>query len=101
MDLSAIEEKQDEVVKTLVKKNTIALKNIEFAKPESESPVPQTPKFNFIKLLGDKIQEVATEEITDDKGFVNKQPTFAGLLGIRGKNHRVSSVSFDILSKKS
>lgn len=100
MDLSAIENNEDNA-KKMVRINTIALKNLEFAKPESESPVPTQSNFNFIKLLGDKIQEVATDDKTDEKVSINKQATFAGLLGIKNRNHRVSSVSFDLLSKKS
>ena len=89
--------------KQLVRKNTIALKNLEFIKPETSNPTstPTTPKFNFNKILGDKIQEVVNEEKNAATG-VKKQTSFSGFLGINSrKGNRDSKVSFDLLSKKS
>lgn len=88
-----------EEFKQLVRKNTIALKNLEVVQVEGSNSGPNTPKFSFSKLLVEKIKEVGSDR--NPKGIMKKESMegFGPMLSARSREARASGVSFDILSK--
>ena len=85
--------------KLLIRKNTIALKNLEVVRIDVPGSGQNTPKFSFSKLLTEKIKEIGSDR--NPKGIMKKESMdeFGPMLTARSREARASGVSFDILSK--
>ena len=85
--------------KVLIRKNTIALKNLEIVQEEIKSSLPNSPKFKFTKLLGDKIQEVINEDKKVSTQKVLNKAIFTGFFDIPRKSENKGKVGWDMLGK--